>query len=208
MSISVITVGGQSVNLVAMPSTPGMRTVEFEMDDAVGIVTSTFTGQVQAQQWPGADMLRGTMTLPVLVEANADRWKSFLAELRGMANAFQIGDPLKSTPAGTGAGTPTANGAQAAGSQTLAMTGFTGTGALLPGDYVQIGYRLYMVLEQQDSATASVGIWPSLREALAGGETIITQNTVGLFRLATNKRGWSVDVTRLSQMSFKIQEYR
>jgi hypothetical protein len=208
VSISVITVGGQSVNLVAMPSTPGMRTVEFEMDDAVGIVTSTFTGQVQAQQWPGADMLRGTMTLPVLVEANADRWKSFLAELRGMANAFQIGDPLKSTPAGTGAGTPTANGAQAAGSQTLAMTGFTGTGALLPGDYVQIGYRLYMVLEQQDSATASVGIWPSLREALAGGETIITQNTVGLFRLATNKRGWSVDVTRLSQMSFKIQEYR
>jgi hypothetical protein len=88
------------------------------------------------------------------------------------------------------------------------MTGFTGTGALLPGDYVQIGYRLYMILEQQDSGTASVGIWPSLREALAGGETVITQNTVGLFRLASNKRGWSVDVTRLSQMSFKIQEYR
>lgn len=208
MSISVITVGGQSVNLVAMPATPGMRTVEFEMNDAVGIVTSEFTGQVQAQQWPGADMLQGTMTLPVLLQANADAWIAFLMELRGMANAFQIGDPLKAIPAGTGAGTPTANGAQAAGSQTLAITGFTGTGALLPGDYVQIGYRLYRVLEQQDSGTASVGIWPSLREALAGGETVIVTNTKGLFRLATNKRSWSADVTRLSQISFKIQEYR
>lgn len=191
-----------------MPATPGMRTAEFEMDDAVGIVTSTFTGQVQAQQWPGADMLRGTMTLPVLVEANADKWKAFLAELRGMANAFQIGDPVKAVPAGTGAGAPVVNGAQAAGSQTLAMAGFSGTGALLPGDYIQIGYRLHMVLEQQDSDTASVGIWPCLREALAGGETVITSNPRGLFRLAENKRTWSVDVTRLSQISFKIQEYR
>lgn len=208
MSVSVITVGGQSIALVAMPAFPGMRTVEFEMDDAVGIVTSTFTGQVQAQQWPGADMLRGTMTLPVLTEANADPWKAFLMELRGMANAFQIGDPLKTTPRGTGAGSPTVNGAQAAGSQSLAMSGFTGTAALLPGDWVQIGYRFYCVLEQQDSATASVGIWPSLREALAGGEAVITSNTRGLFRLAENKRGWSADVTRLSQISFKIQEYR
>lgn len=208
MSVSVITVGGQSVNLVSMPAFPGMRTVEFEMNDAVGIVTSTFTGQVQAQQWPGADMLRGTMTLPVLTQANADPWIAFLMELRGMANAFQIGDPLKTAPRGTGAGTPTVNGAQAAASQTLAMTGFTGTAALLPGDWVQIGYRHYRVLEQQDSGTASVGIWPSLREALAGGETVITANTKGLYRLATNNRSWSADVTRLSQISFKIQEYR
>lgn len=208
MSISVITVGGQSVNLVAMPSFPGMRNVEYEMDDAVGIVTSTFSGQVQAQQWPGADIFRGTMTLPIMKETTVDPWKAFLAELRGMANAFQIGDALKTGPAGTGAGTPVVNGAQLAMSQTLAMSGFTGTAALLPGDYIQIGYRLHMVLEQQDSGTASVGIWPSLREPLAGGESIITSNPVGLFRLASNKRGWSADVARYSQISFKIQEYR
>lgn len=208
MSISVITVGGQSVNLVAMPATPGMRTVEFEMSDAVAIVTSTFTGQVQAQQWPGADMLRGTMTLPVLQQPEADAWISFLMELRGMANAFLIGDPLKTIPRGTAAGTPTVNGAQAAGSQTLAMSGFTGTRCLLPGDWIQTGFRLYRVLEQQDSGTASVGIWPSLREALSGGESIITSNTKGLFRLAANNRTWSTDVTRYSQISFKIQEYR
>ena len=208
MSISVITVGGKSVNLVAMPATPGMRTVEFEMNDAVATVVSTFTGQVQAQQWPGADMLRGTMTLPVLLQADADAWIAFLMELRGMANAFQIGDPLKAIPRGTRAGTPTVNGAHAAASESLAMSGFTGTGALLPGDWIQVGFRHYRVLEQQDSDTASVGIWPSLREALVGGEAVITSNTKGLYRLGVNKRTWSADVTRLTQISFQIQEYR
>lgn len=208
MSISVITVGGKPVNLVAMPATPGMRTVEFEMSDAVATVTSTFTGQVQAQQWPGADMLRGTMTLPVLLQANADAWIAFLMECRGMANAFQVGDPLKTSPRGTGAGTPTVNGAHAAASESLAMSGFSGSGALLPGDWIQVGYRLYRVLEQQDSDTASVGIWPSLREALVGGETVISSNPKGIFRLGVNKRAWSADVTRLTQISFQIQEYR
>jgi hypothetical protein len=208
MTISAITVGGQPVNLVTMPAFPGMRTVEFEMRDAVAIVTSSFTGQVQAQQWPGADMLRGTMTLPVLKQPEAAAWISFLMELRGMANAFQIGDPLQTSPMGTGAGTPVVNGAQAAGSQTLAMSGFTGSGCLLPGDWIQVGFRLYRVLEQQDSGTASVGIWPSLREAVTDGETVITSNTLGLFRLAANNRTWSSDITRYSQISFKIQEYR
>lgn len=204
MSISVITVGGQSVNLVAMPATPGMRTVEFEMDDAVGIVPSMFTGQVQAQQWPGADMLRGTMALPVLKEADADAWEAFLAECRGMANAFQIGDSLKSTPRGTG-GTGAMTAAGAAGAQTL-TTNFA-AGAILTGDYMQIGYRLYRALGPTDGSSA-IGIWPSLREALVGSESIITANTRGLFRLASNKRTFSYDVTRYSQISFKIQEYR
>jgi hypothetical protein len=45
-------------------------------------------------------------------------------------------------------------------------------------------------------------------QALAGGETVITANTKGLYRLATNNRSWSADVTRLSQISFRTQEYR
>lgn len=208
MSISVITVGGQSVNLVAMPSTPGMRTVEFAMFDAVASATSIFTSQVQTQQWPGADLLSGVMTLPVLQQADADNWISFLMELRGMANAFQIGDPLKPSPAGTGAGTPVVNGDQAAGSQVLAMSGFSGTAALLPGDWIQIGYRMYRLLEQQDSDTASVGIWPALREAVSNGDAVITENPVGLFRLAKNARTWSADQVRYTQLSFNIQEYR
>lgn len=203
MSISVITVGGQSVNLVAIPLYPGMREVEFTASDAVATYVSSFTGQVQTQQWQGADMWTGTMTLPVLQQPDADAWLSFLLQLRGMANAFQIGDPLKTMPAGIGgAGTVTA--AAAAGSQTIQVS--YGVGGLLPGDYIQIGYRLHRVLDATGSGP--IGIWPSIREPLAGGETIITNNPLGLFRLATNKRTWSADVVRLTHLSFQIQEYR
>jgi hypothetical protein len=94
--------------------------------------------------------------------------------------------------------------AAAPGSQTLQCS--FGTGALLPGDYLQIGYRLHRVLDETGSGP--IGIWPSIREPLAGGETIITNNPQGLFRLGTNKRTWSADWIRLTHLSFQIQEYR
>jgi len=106
MSVSVITVGTQSVNLVSLPTTPAPASVQFDMADAVATVRSTFTGQMQAQGWPGADALSGTVTMPPLTQAQADDWIAFLMELRGMANAFQIGDPMKSTPRGTGGALP------------------------------------------------------------------------------------------------------
>lgn len=182
---------------------PSPRQVQFEMQDAVASSASVFTGQTQVQQWAGADIWRGTITFPPMGQADADNLIAFMMELRGMANGFMLGDPMKAAPRGTG-GTGTATAA-AAGSQTLS-TSF-GAGALLPGDYMQIGYRLYRALEATDGSSA-IGIWPSIREPLAGGEAITTLNTQGLFRLGSNKRGWSADYTKLSAVSFQIQEWR
>ena len=128
MSSSTITLNGNSVTLVAMPTSPGPKSVQFTMNDAVASVTSKFTGQVQTFQWPGADMWSGTITLPPLVQADADNWISFLMELRGMSYAFQTSDPLKATPRGTPLGTPVANNAvswgNAAGSPQLGTSGW------------------------------------------------------------------------------------
>lgn len=217
MSITVITVGGNSVNLVAVPSSPGLRSVQFGFRDAVGVVQSEFTGQTQTQQWPGADLLTGTMTLPPLQQADADAWLAFLMELRGMANAFQIGDPLKSSPRGTPSGTPevdnTQTGGNAAMSQQLTTKGWTAseTGLLLPGDWIQIDYRMYRVLDQVNSdgsGNATISIWPSLREVPTDSGAVTTTSPKGLFRLAKNERSWSADFTKLSRLSFAIQEYR
>lgn len=217
MSISVITVGGNPVNLVALPSSPALRSVQFQMSDGVGIVESEFTGQVQAQQWPGKDLLSGTMTLPVLEQADADPWIAFLMELRGMLNAFQIGDPMKKTPRGTPSGTPLVDNSQTGGnaamSQSLTTKGWTAsaTNLLLPGDWVQIGYRWHRVLDAVNadaSGDATISIYPSLRELPADGGAVVTSSTKGLFRLAKNQRGWSADYTKLSSISFPIQEYR
>lgn len=217
MSITVITVGGNSVNLVAAPSSPGPKSVQFTVSDAVGSVTSPFTGQVQTQQWPGADMLRGTVTLPPMTQADADIWISFLMELRGMANAFQMGDPMKATPRGTPSGSPVVNNSvprgNIAGSQQLGTNGWTAsaTNLLLPGDYIQVGYRLHRVLDVVDAdsgGNATISIWPSLRETSTNAEMLITTGAQGLFRLATNQRTWSADQTLLTSVSFQIQEYR
>ncbi|MGC1781752.1 MAG: hypothetical protein WA708_04475 [Acidobacteriaceae bacterium] len=182
---------------------PQPRSVEFSMDDAVAAVTSEFTGQVQTQQWPGADMWRGTVTFPPMLKANADLLIAFLMECRGMANAFQVGDPLKALPRGTG-GTGTVTAAAAAGSQSISLS--FAAGALLVGDYIQVGYRLYKLLEPSNGG--AVGIWPSVREPLTSGETAISEGTLGLFRLASNQRKWSSDYTGLTSISFQIQEYR
>jgi hypothetical protein len=219
MSFSTITVGGNSVNLVAMPSFPGLRSVDFTISDAVGTVVSPFTGQVQTMQWPGADMLKGTMTLPSLEPKLAQQWIAFLMQLRGMSYAFQVGDPLFKQPAGTPSGTPVTSleapgsTGNTAMSQVLGTNGWTPSAAnvLLPGDWIQVGFRLYRCLDAVSSDTegnATFNIWPSLREPVVDGVSIVTENTQGLFRLSTNDRKFSFDITRLTKMSIPFQEYR
>jgi len=202
------------VSLVSLPSTPGPRSVEFSFSDSVAIVTSIFTGQTQAQQWVGADQWSGTLTLPPLTQPQADRWISFLMELRGMLNPFLLGDPLKPTPRGSGKGIPVVDTAgNVAGAQALLSRGWpiNAWELLKFGDYIQVGYRLHRVINPVNSnaaGKASIAIWPSLREAPTDGQAIILNSPKGLFRLAQNKRSWSTDVTRYSSISFQIQEYR
>ncbi|HEV2463541.1 MAG TPA: hypothetical protein VGT04_07040 [Acidobacteriaceae bacterium] len=217
MSTSTITVGGNSVTLVALPSSPAFRVAEFTLTDAVSIVSSPFTGQTQAQQWPGGDSWGSVLTLPPLQQADADEWIAFLMQMRGMANAFQVGDPLKAAPRGTPSGTPlvdnTQNGGNQAMSQSLGTKGWTASTAnlLLRGDYIQIGYRLHRVLDpvsSDASGNALISIFPSLREQPTDSGTVVTSNARGLWRLATNQRKWSADYTKLSSISIPMREYR
>jgi hypothetical protein len=214
--ITPITIGGNAVNLVSMPTSPGFKAIEFTMFDAVAVNTSAFTGQVQSQAWPGADQWSATFTLPQLTPDQAREWAGFLMQLRGMENAFQVGDQSATTPRGSASGTPTVNNelnGNAAMSQTLGTSGWTpgATGVLLRGDYIQIGYRLHSVLDDinaDGNGDAILPIWPSLREVPTDGVPVITENTVGLMRLSENKRTYSTAVNRLSSMSFMAQEYR
>jgi hypothetical protein len=214
--ITVLTVNGQPVNCVALPTSPGLRTVEFSFADSVALTVNDFTGITQAQQWLGADQLSGTMTLPPLTQCQADEWIAALMELRGMANAMLLGDPLKTSPRGNPLGAPAfpATITDIAGNQTVETTGWTPGkfGLLLPGDYIQIGYRLHRVVgapvNSDSSGNATIAIWPSLREPPIASQALITSNCVGLFRRASNKAGWSADYTRLSRASFQVQEYR
>jgi hypothetical protein len=214
--ISLISLNGNTVSVVSLPAGSGaLQSVDWNFSTAVATVTSVFTGQVQAQRWPGADALSGTATLPPLTQTQADAWISALMQMQGMSNAFQLGDPLKKTPRGSALGAPTADGsiAMVAGGQVLYTKGWTASqlNLLLPGDYLQIGFRLHRVLDaviSDSSGKSAINIWPSLREVPVNGQALVLTNPVGLFRLASNKGAWSSSVDHLTHLSFQFQEYR
>lgn len=217
MPISTITVGGKSVSVVTLPSTPALREVQFTYHDAVAVSPRSFTGQMQAQVWPGADMWSGTLTLPPLTQAQADQWEAALLQLRGMAYAFQLGDPRKLVPRGNPVGSPavdnTQNGGNPAMSQAIGIKGFTpsATGVLLRGDYLQADYRMYRVLDDVNadgSGKAVIPIWPSLREVPTNNFAIATSNCMALLRLAENDRNVTADFTKHTKLSFKFMEWR
>src|ERR1019366_2139050 len=147
------------------------------------------------QDW-GASYLEASVSMPPLTGAQAPAWIAFLMNLRGTLNVFQIGDPLSRAPQGSGAGSPVVNGAAQSG-YTLATRGWTAgaSGVLLPRDWLQIGYRLYRnlgIANADGSGAATLSIWPQIRESPNDGDTIVTSNTKGLFRLKGNPRKYSM----------------
>jgi hypothetical protein len=218
MSITTITVGANTVNLVATPGAPGFRDITLIENDTVGVVRSPFTGLTQTQSWPGADYWGATVTLPPMPRAQAAAWKAMLSELRGMANAILIGDQSCPGPLGHPSGAPVANTAGGTGWNAAATTTLYTRGwkpstfrLLLPDDYLQLGYRLHKVCDQVNSdedGDAAISIWPSIRELPADGTPIILANPRGLFRLASNKRQWQTTNDFLTTMSMQLTEYR
>lgn len=179
--LNIIALPCDAVSSVAAPSL-----IEWDPQEMVAPSTAGFDYSQQICDW-SQSMLSGQVSLPPMKRLSADYWQAFLLEARGGVNAFLMGDPKASTPKGEPSGTPLVNGASQAG-YTLATRGWAAStsGLLLPGDYIQIGYRLYRVLvpvASDSSGDASISIWPNLRDAPADGTAIVTSNCKGLFRL-------------------------
>lgn len=208
MSLSTITVGSNTYSLVSIPSTPSPADIELGMNDAVSESVSPFTRQTQTQQWPGGDWWDAMITLPPLTRAQAWPWEAFLAECRGRANVFQLGDRRGATSLSGAAGTPVMSATAAAMVQSLATSGWTTFPA--PGDYLQINYRLYRCanVALTGGSGANIEIFPSVREQLVGGTAITIANAKGLFRLAKNRRSIQSSLQRLTTISIACEEAR
>jgi hypothetical protein len=172
-----------------------------------------FGGTSQTQRWPGAELWKGTFSLPPLTKDQADEWTAALMQMWGMSNAFMLGDPLHSSPRGTPTGAPAVDTSvpMKAGTSTLHTYGYTPNSVKVhaAGDAIQVGYRLYRILDDANAdadGKASLSIWPSLREVPSG--LLVTQNPKGLFRLARNDQGWSFDYNLTTDISFDFLEYR
>jgi hypothetical protein len=204
--------------IIPPPLTPGFRGIVLRMNDTVAEARSPFSGKSQVQIWPGADWWEAELELPPMMPNQTAAWQAWLAALQGKGAVFQIGDPSRCEPQNpvvssapvcdNGGGTNNLTGAT-----NLVTAGWRVSQAriLLPGDYLQIGYRLHLVLQPVSSdsgGAATINVWPSLREQPTDASAIGLHKAKGLFRLADNARQISVAVTRLSAVGFKCVEAR
>lgn len=186
------------------------KRITFFAIESVALSRSPYTFATQVQEHQGSAW-SAEVTLPPMARADAEEWIAFLLSLRGQRGTFYLRDPLGITPRGSASGTPLVNGGGQTGN-VLSTDGWSTSvnGVLLAGDYIQLGTRLYKVLEDVNadgSGEADITIWPSLRESPADNDTVITTDCKGLFRLSSNvNQIWNAEETRLYGASFTAVE--
>lgn len=192
----------------------GLARVRLNAHAVVGVSMSPFTGQQQAQEFPG-QWWQAEISLPPLKRADAETWLAFLLKLNGRRGTFLLGHPASATPRGSAPGTPLVNGAHAAAVNSLATKGWTPsqTGILKAGDLIQLGSgssaRMYKNLADADSdgsGNATLDLWPALRSAAADNDAITTSNCRSVFRLASNDITWDIGEAQVYGIEFAASE--
>ena len=219
---------GSGVDLIPLPTSPGFRTMGWSPLDTTSDNTSPFTGSQQMLRWIGADSWNITISLPKLSTSDAANWTATFLSLFGRLHAFQVGNQMYSGPQNTDGAqgsTPVVDGgagvSNAPGTNLIATRGWTpGTlNVMTAGDYLQIGYRMYIVTSSASSDSAGkaqLSVWPSIRiydplhnvVAIPDGTAIDITAPVGIFRRADDVLSWTSDYTRLTEFSFKCREVK
>jgi hypothetical protein len=178
------------------PADIGQTDVTLRAVNIVGEQRGPFNAKREIQVFPGAHWEIEVAFLPVL-RAEAQRLEAFLLSLRGKAGTFRLADPYRSLPLGSNLGTPLVRVATVAGDEAVLTKGWTinQVDALKAGDFIEIGTRLHMVLQDADadaSGNATVNVWPPIRQVHAVNAPVITSNARGVFALDAN----AVEFTR------------
>lgn len=172
------------------PADIGMTDVTLRAVNIVGQQLGPFNFGREIQVFPGARWEMEIAFLPV-ERAEAQRLEAFLVSLRGRAGRFRLADPYRSLPLGSNLGTPLVRVATAAGDEDVLTKGWDPdeTDLLKAGDFIEIGQRLHMVLQDVDSDAsghATVKVWPPVREVHAIDDPLVTENARGVFALDAN----------------------
>ncbi len=187
------------------PAAVGIRSIEWAMESVRGISESPFTLHRQIFRHMG-ERWSCRVTLPTMPRDKAAEWQAFLLLLDGGYGTVLFGDVFRPTPLGQALGAPVVNGSGQTG-KTLQVRGFqpNKTNQLLPGDWLQLGYRLYRNLRaahSDENGEAILDIWPRLRTSPFDGDQVILANTAGTFRIAQSSiQLYSEDITGASSIA-------
>ena len=174
---------------------------------------SPLNKSVQTYELPGACW---GVTLPwsALSEADASLLQGFLAQLRGRANRFTLGNLARPVPRGTIAlSSVLVNGAVTQGATTVAIDG-CGAGATLKiGDMFAVGGELKMVVSANVTANgsgemATVTFEPPVR-AVAGwanNAAVTTSNPQATFMLTGDTSEWETSAPQITDIAIDAIE--
>jgi hypothetical protein len=203
-------------NIVAMPTTPGFSSLQVSYKVGTGVNTSPFTQQTQTLIWPGADIWTAHATLPPMNQQSFAPWLGFIHDCQGQANVFQLSlaqNPHPQTTGSSNKGKPIVTGTNPPMTNTLTTSGWPASTfrVLMPGDYIQLGYRLYMITDQANSDSSgncTLQVTPSLRETPTAGESVILNSPKGLFRMAKPVVSYSINEVGVYGFEMDFQEAR
>ena len=193
-------------------ATPAQITLSAENVVAVGSSPFTFSEQsyvYSGQRWTAS------VTLPPMKRDFAEPWITFLMSLKGRQGYFLLSDPNAYEPQGLNDGDIRVNGGGQIGS-TLTIDDMLPNlvGAFKAGDYLQIGEgascRLHKIMNDVTSdalGSATVDIWPDLRESPGNNDRVWFRGASGLFRLASNITSWNINQISSYGISFDCVEY-
>jgi len=196
---------------LALPSTPNFVTSSFQISRKTGYTESPFTGKQQVHEYPYA-LWKAVLTLPPIRKADWNNWAVFVLQLRGKRGTFLLGDP-DATTEGTATGTILTDGTTNAGATQVSLNGFSNTGTIKKGDYLQIGANgsntLHLVTAD---ATASGGALvchfePSVSVAVANDTSVIFgANAKGIFRMDADAYGWEANAVSTYGFTFSCTQ--
>ena len=184
------------------------RSIEWNDTDIAGATTNPFTAQQQIYNW-GQGYMEFSFSYPAMPVSVFRQWQVFLRLLEGINGVFlSAADPLASAPQNSLATAPTVSGVNAAGSYSLNISGGShntvGDWFSIPGNGAfSTGSRLYQITAISGSVWS---IWPPIREATAGGETLTINGAKGVWRLKNTGRRYSCDVQRVYQLAYEARE--
>ena len=190
-----------------------ITSIRFKPRSVVAISASPFTLQQQVQAHQG-QIWAAEILLPPLEHDEAQQWIAALLSLNGIQGTFYLGDPAHRAPRGDPTGVPVVDGADQTG-QSLNTKGWgvSDEGVLLAGDWIQLGtgstQRIYRVLKDVDSdgdGKAVIDIWPRLRESPGDEESLILEDTMGVFRMSDNEMPWDIDSRLMYGFEFDVVE--
>lgn len=195
---------------LSLPTGRGLRALSIEPLSAVSVSMSPFTFSQQVFVHQG-EAWGGSFELGEMNRDDGEEWAAFLTALNGREHTFLLGDPLGAAPRGTWASPLVAGGSQTG--KALAIDGMSAGATGKKGDWFQLGsgsstrlHKLTLDFTANGSGQATIDFWPALRSSPADNAPLTLTSAKGLFRLASNRRGWSLQDVRFGGIAVDFIE--